>query len=677
MDMMATAFDVLFRYTVNMLKLKRPRNWHTIKFTNAQFKARADCMVGTRNILKIMGYTQPVAGEDGKQNGLSYPDPSQIVQDYIKLIAAELLIAKTEIKLAQERNMRIDPYSLPGFSNVQLEDPNPVQYNLDEMYTSNINQPYMSPQTSSRQFPSQYDPVPPNYQSGLHGPSGYGRVPPNNFSSSHFPSQNDRAPPSNHGSEDSYRSNPSQGSMDPSLQHHPSFQHPNSYSQSNFPQPLGSQHHGGQSGHHYDHQSRGQGSQQRDYLTTQDMTVEDIESSSSTSAYSGDDSDMSAKLELLKQKKADIWKHFAQETPSTEYGNNLNLPMAPQPQTKSRSAATMPITVLDEQPQVLGGQPRVPGGQPPIPKPRKGRQPLANPPPPIQEDQSLPSGTPNVVPSTNQGGPTQRPQAAPRKVRTMMECDMCEFYNHEKSMECMECRNPRNERWRKIQMPGKSANVLPSQEPKASPQPIETVSVSQASTPPSVRDHVAPSNVHYDSQPPSNTPAAVNNAQYHDPPAAAAQFNNQATAAAHYNNQPNAPVRHDNQATAAAPSGATGSGDGSVGIIAQGYLPRPKYYTEEEKRMLQLDAEKEKARKQYEEQKRYEEQQRCGAVEERGTFQKFMPHNDNYVWDHQQKGRPDVPTGRVCPETSNDSDPLFYKNLGVQGQGLICDIKVT
>ena len=30
----------------------------------------------------------------------------------------------------------------------------------------------------------------------------------------------------------------------------------------------------------------------------------------STSAYSGDDSDMSAKLELLKQKKADIWKHF-------------------------------------------------------------------------------------------------------------------------------------------------------------------------------------------------------------------------------------------------------------------------------------------------------------------------------------------------------------------------------
>ena len=99
--------------------------------------------------------------------------------------------------------------------------------------------------------------------------------------------------------------------------------------------------------------------------------------------------------------------------------------------------------------------------------------------------------------------------------------------------------------------------------------------------------------------------------------------------------------------------------------------------------MLQLDAEIEKAKKQYEEQKRheeqkrYEEQQRRYAVEERGTFQNFMPRNDNYVWDHQQKGRPDVPVGRVCLETSNDSDPLFYKNLGMQGQMLIHDIKVT
>jgi len=38
-------------------------------------------------------------------NGLSYPNPSQIVQDKNKLIGTELLIAKIEIKNAQERRI--------------------------------------------------------------------------------------------------------------------------------------------------------------------------------------------------------------------------------------------------------------------------------------------------------------------------------------------------------------------------------------------------------------------------------------------------------------------------------------------------------------------------------------------------------------------------------------------
>ena len=673
MDMMATAFDVLFRYTVNMLKLKRPRNWHTIKFTNAQFKARADCMIGTRNILNIMGYTQPVTGEDGKQNGLSYPDPSQIVQDYIKLIAAELLIAKTEIKLAQESHIRLDLSSLPGPYNVQLENPNPVQerppyhHNLgDEMYTSNVNPSYGPPQTSSRQFPSQQ--LVSNVHIGPHDPSRYGPIPPGDFSSQYY-----RTPPSSHTSEDSYHTNPSQGSMDPSLQHHQSFQHPNSYAHSNISQPLSNQHHGAQSGHQYDHQLRGQGSQQHDYQfsqdyhSSQDMVVEDVESISSTSAYGGDTNDMSAKLEELKRKKADIWKYFDPQTPSTGSGSNLNPPVVSQPQTKPRSAMTTPIAVLGE-------QPRASGGQPPVPKPRRSRQPPANPPPSIKEDESLPSGTSDVALSTNQGGPPQRPQAAPRKVRTMMECDMCEFYNHEKSMECMECGNPKNERWRKIQMPGKPAGILPSQEPKVSPQPAETVPVSQASIPPSSdSSREAPSNVHYDSQPPSNMPAAVNNTQYRNPPDVTAQLNNLPTTTGHYNNQPNTVAWHDNQATAAAaaaPSGATGGSDGSTGIISQGYLPPPKYYTAEEKRILQLEAKKEK------EAKEGQQQQHRDPVEQGGAFQNFMPRNNNYISDPQQKGGLNRPIGKVCPDTSNDSDSQFYKNLGLQGQYLICDIKV-
>ena len=678
MDMMATAFDVLFRYTVNMLKLKRPRNWHTIKFTNAQFKARADCMIGTRNILNIMGYTQPVTGEDGKKNGLSYPDPSQIVQDYIKLIAAELLIAKTEIKLAQESGMRLAQSFFPGPNNVPLENPNPVperssyQPYLDEMYASNVNPSHGPPHTSSRQFPSQqYVSIPPSDHSGPHGSSQYG--PPSGYSSSqygppppsNFSSQYHQTPPISHGSEDSYRTNPSHGSMDPSLQHHQSFQHPDNHGYANVPQPLSNQY---QSGHQYDHQLRGQGSQQRDYHSSQDMVVEDMEP---TSAYGGDTNNMSAKLEELKRKKADIWKYFDSETPSTGSGSNLNQPFVPQPQTKPRgSAMTTPLAVLSEQPQ------------PPVPKPRRGRQPPANPqPPPIQEDESFSSAASNVAPSTNQGGPPQRPQAAPRKVRIMMECDICEYPNHEKSMECIECGNPRNERWRKIQMPGKPANVLPSQEPKASSQPVETAPVNQASVSPSSdRGRKAPSNVHYDSQPPSNTPAVVDNTQYHNPPDVTAQLNNQPTATGHYDNQPNTAARYDNppniarrdnQATVivpATPSGASGSSDDGAGIIAQGFLPRPKYYTPEEKKMLQLDAEKEKARKAYEEKKRRD------AAEQGGTFQDFMPRNDKY--DQQQKGRSDIPSGRVYSDISSDSDPQFYKDLGTQGHGLIQDIKV-
>lgn len=46
-----------------------------------------------------MGYTKDVIAENVKQNDLAYPDPSRIDHNMIKLIAAELLIAKTELKV--------------------------------------------------------------------------------------------------------------------------------------------------------------------------------------------------------------------------------------------------------------------------------------------------------------------------------------------------------------------------------------------------------------------------------------------------------------------------------------------------------------------------------------------------------------------------------------------------
>ena len=85
--------------------------------------------------------------------------------------------------------------------------------------------------------------------------------------------------------------------------------------------------------------------------------------------------------------------------------------------------------------------------------------------------------------------------------------------------------------------------------------------------------------------------------------------------------------------------------------------------------MLQLEAEKEKARK------AHKEKQHHNAAEQGGTFQDFMPHNDKY--NQQQKSRSDLPTDRVYSDTSNNSDHLYYKSLEAQGQGLIQDIKVT
>ena len=662
MDMMATAFDVLFRYTVNMLKLKRPRNWHTIKFTNAQFKARADCMIGTRNILKIMGYTEPVCGEGGKQNGLNYPDPSQIVQDYIKLIGAELLIAKVEIRYAQENGTQLQQSFLPGPRNVQLENPNLVPerppFNMDEMYTSNINSQYVPPQ-----FSSQRGPPPPSEQL----PSQYGSI-----------------MPSEHSSVDSYRTNPGNYSMDPS-QYHRSIQQPDSYGQSNLPQPRSN--FGGQSGYQYDHQPRDQGSRYHDHHPSQDMIVEDVESHSSTYLSqksapeelmnSAGSDDMSAKLEELKRKKADLKKYFDPNVPSTESSRTTF-------SSQSHTTRTAPIAVL-----------------PPVPRPRKNRPSPAKP-PQIQEEELRPSDSSNV-PSTNQDVPPQRPSVAPRMTRIMMECDSCYYLNHERSLECIDCSNPRNERWRKVPMPSRPNNTPQDPTPQDPlPQPSESTSVAQANTSPS-SDRVAVAPTQYDNQPPPDRLTAQHTnqqtaaaAQYNNQQtaaagygsqqtagtrynnqqiAAAAGYDNQQTAAPGYNDQPTARARHNDHPTAAtAPSGrhgATGS-DSSVGIIAQGFLPPPKIYTPEQKKILELEAEKKK-----ESEEKMQQQQQHRSTEAQAGFQNFLPRNGNYNWGHQENGGMKRPTGKAYSDNSSDSDPQFYKNLGFQGQCMIHDLKVT
>ena len=228
--MMVIAFDVLFRYTVNILKLKHSRNWHTIKFSNAQFKARADCMVGTRDILKLMGYTKPILAEDGSQSGLSYPDPTQIDHDAIKIIGAELLTAKLEVKAAQQQGSF--RYRLP-MDNVQLDNPQLMRHpQLEPDYYSSIQQqsahfqstPAASPMSSSESYRN-YDSIQMSYSSqtltqhSSYQPSSSSYQP---SSSSYQPSSSSYQPSSS-----SYRQ--------PSIQPHGHHQARNQYSyQSNF-----------------------------------------------------------------------------------------------------------------------------------------------------------------------------------------------------------------------------------------------------------------------------------------------------------------------------------------------------------------------------------------------------------------------------------------------------------
>ena len=47
-----------------------------------------------------------------------------------------------------------------------------------------------------------------------------------------------------------------------------------------------------------------------------------------------------------------------------------------------------------------------------------------------------------------------------------------------------------------------------------------------------------------------------------------------------------------------------------------------------------------------------------------------MGHDDNYVWDHQEK---DEMNSRVY----SNNDLQFYMNLKLQAQELICDIQVS
>ena len=680
--MMATAFDVLFRYTVNMLKLKRPRNWHTIKFTNAQFKARADCMIGTRNILKIMGYTKEVRGENDIQNGLAYPDPSQIDHNIIKLIAAELLIAKTEVKVVVFDNLIF-------LNNVNLEYP----YNApQEMPRDHEPDLYSSMQQQRPSVPPRkFDMVQqPSLQSGYYNPP---------------------QPDSHH--------------FNPSLNQHGGYQPPppQSFGQPSTLQPSSSQQYGPSSSQQYSHQPRDQTGFQSQFqphsmnyqsgshvgyqssypLKEQPMSVEDLESTPTDALNTSGN-----KLDELRQRKANIIRVLDQSNQYAESSANhsanysvttsVSNPVQSSPAVSSQ--ATQPTAASQATPK-----------PPPRVKPRTKFLNLS------QSDDT--KQLPTVPESTSdektsiQETPPQKPQRP--ATRTMMKCDVCDFLNHEKLMECMDCNNPKSERWIKVIMSSKTASL--SKDPETVQLFEETLSVAQGNAalpsdsatiiPPGVQP--PPSNVtaitsnsgQYNHQP--STAAQYNNqptatAQYNNQPTATAQYNNQPTATAQYNNQPTAAAQYDHQPTAAAQynnqptataqynnqssvAAGVGTGTNAAGAPSLKDFVPVVNYTPEEKERMRLEAKELQKREMMErEQEQQQQQQRRGSrPKEDGGFQSYMPRNDNYG---QRNGTMERPTGSVLQghtvgKMTDPGDTQHYRVLANQGSLIIQDIKVN
>ena len=90
---MISAFDLLLKFAINLLKPNRPQVWRSIRTDNAAFRARVACMKGHEEILRQMGYT------DLREKTLQFPE-HVLEPDKPKLyvVAAELLMAKLEVE---------------------------------------------------------------------------------------------------------------------------------------------------------------------------------------------------------------------------------------------------------------------------------------------------------------------------------------------------------------------------------------------------------------------------------------------------------------------------------------------------------------------------------------------------------------------------------------------------
>ena len=106
---MTSAYDLLLKYVINLMKPKRPQVWRSIKTNNTAFKARVACMEGAKDILERVGYSVVTDTAMQFPEDVVEPDRSRL-----EAIAAELLMAKLEVD-----EMNTQPPSPPRPHSIQ------------------------------------------------------------------------------------------------------------------------------------------------------------------------------------------------------------------------------------------------------------------------------------------------------------------------------------------------------------------------------------------------------------------------------------------------------------------------------------------------------------------------------------------------------------------------------
>uniref|UniRef100_A0A8C4QP05 Ring finger protein 31 n=1 Tax=Eptatretus burgeri TaxID=7764 RepID=A0A8C4QP05_EPTBU len=92
LNAVVTALGILEKYGRNLLKNEKPPFWESVKFQNVVFKTTVDCVQGTRDILKLLGYTHTT------HDGLSIANEAELDNRHIASVTLDISMAKMELE---------------------------------------------------------------------------------------------------------------------------------------------------------------------------------------------------------------------------------------------------------------------------------------------------------------------------------------------------------------------------------------------------------------------------------------------------------------------------------------------------------------------------------------------------------------------------------------------------